>query len=138
MLQEGNSLAVRLSARFPGWVNHASSGILTLTSSDKGILARCSVTSPDYLFILDRKAKPVSNPKKAYLKLVTKQISELKSTFDTYLDAATPVDAPPAYSIVRELLPSGLLRADQSAAAEEPPLRLLSLGMSCDHHHLSS
>jgi len=45
-----------------------------------------------------------------------------------YLNAATPADAPPAYSLLQEMLPTGPLRADQASLAEAPPLRVMSLG----------
>ncbi|KAG6842750.1 hypothetical protein H0H93_003604, partial [Arthromyces matolae] len=69
---------------------------------------------------------PVDASKKEYLGIVSEQIQSLAETFDTYLNAATPAEAPPAYSLVREMLPTGPLRADQVAATEQPPLRLLS------------
>ena len=47
-----------------------------------------------------------------------------------YLNAATPADAPPAYSLVREMLPTGPLRADQAALADVSPLRVMALGQS--------
>jgi len=65
-----------------------------------------------------------------YLGLVTGQISKLSKTFDKYLDAATPAGAPAAFSIVREMLPTGPLRADQASLAQDPPLRVMSLGQS--------
>jgi len=65
-----------------------------------------------------------------YLGLVTGQISKLSKTFDKYLDAATPADAPAAFSLVREMLPTGPLRADQVSLAQDPPLRVMSLGQS--------
>ncbi|GLB44861.1 putative patatin-like phospholipase [Lyophyllum shimeji] len=110
-LEAGNALGVRVCAQFRGWENHVSEGRLILRVSEKG-----------------RHAQPsLDEEKAAYLGVVTEQISKLGETFDTYLNAATPTDAPPAYSQVREMLPTGPLRADQKAVAEEPPLRLLSL-----------
>ncbi|KAG6876907.1 hypothetical protein C0993_012163 [Termitomyces sp. T159_Od127] len=88
-LEVGNSLGVRVCARFPEWENHA-------------LEARLILRVPE------------------------KDITSLTKTFDAYLDAATPKEAPPAYSLVREMLPMGPLRADEVAVTEEPPLRLLS------------
>jgi hypothetical protein len=109
-LEVGNALAVRVCAQFPGWENHASEGRLILQTSE-GRIAQ----------------PPPEESQAEYLGLVTGQISKLSKTFDKYLNAATPPDAPPAYSIVREMLPTGPLRADQSFLAEELPLRVMSL-----------
>ncbi|RDB25621.1 Calcium-independent phospholipase A2-gamma [Hypsizygus marmoreus] len=118
-LEVGNALAVRACAQFVGWENHATEGRLVLRLSDKG---RAAQPQPDEFRF-------------EYLGLVTKQISMLEETFDRYLNAATPAEAPPAYSLVRELLPTGPVRADQSAIAGEPPVRVMSLdggGMTND------
>ncbi|KAF5379699.1 hypothetical protein D9615_005735 [Tricholomella constricta] len=110
-LEVGNALAVRVCARFVGWENHAVEGRLVLKLSEKG-----------------RPAQPSFDEYQIeYLGVVAEQMSALGKALDTYLDAATPEGAPPAYSLVREILPTGPLRADQSALADEPPLRLLSL-----------
>ncbi|KAG6865002.1 hypothetical protein C0991_005690 [Blastosporella zonata] len=115
-LEVGNALGVRACARFPGWENHASEARLTLRVADKPQEGprRRPTSLPD-------------RPRKEYLGLVAEQIKSLKDTFDTYLDAATPPESPPAYSLVREMLPTGPLPADQVAVTEQPPLRLLSL-----------
>ncbi|KAF8071587.1 acyl transferase/acyl hydrolase/lysophospholipase [Lyophyllum atratum] len=112
-LEAGNALAVRVCAQFPGWENHASEARLILKVSEKG-RHNWQPSSDD-------------EDKAAYLGVVTEQITKLGETFDAYLSDATPADAPPAYSLVREMLPTGPLRADQREVAEEPPLRLLSL-----------
>ncbi|KAG6916204.1 hypothetical protein DXG01_007834 [Tephrocybe rancida] len=114
----GNVLGVRVCARFEGWENHASEARLTLQVPEKGKPADGPRRRPNSL---------PDRPRKEYLGLVSEQITSLTETFDAYLNAATPAEAPPAYSLVREMLPTGPLRADQVAAAEEPPLRLLSL-----------
>ncbi|KAF8071588.1 acyl transferase/acyl hydrolase/lysophospholipase [Lyophyllum atratum] len=109
-LEAGNALAVRVCARFPGWENHASEGRLILKVSEKG-----------------RHAQPsMHGDKAAYLKIVNEQMASLGATTDAYLNAATPADAPPMYSLVREMLPTGPLRADQMGAADKPPVRLAS------------
>ncbi|KAG5643272.1 hypothetical protein DXG03_001239 [Asterophora parasitica] len=109
-LEAGNALGVRVCARFPGWENHASQGRLVLKISEKVRVA----PAPTFSDI-------------GYLEIVKEQIVKLEETFDTYLNAATPADAPPAYSLVRDLLPTGALYADQAILAVEPPLRLMSL-----------
>ncbi|KAG6889009.1 hypothetical protein C0995_004477 [Termitomyces sp. Mi166 len=116
-LEVGNALGVRVCARFPGWENHASEARLILRVpkrvADGPVLPRRSTSLPD-------------RPRREYTGLISKQITSLTKTFDAYLDAATPRAEPPAYSLVREMLPTGPLRADQVATTEERPLRLLS------------
>ncbi|KAG6844684.1 hypothetical protein H0H87_004659 [Tephrocybe sp. NHM501043] len=116
-LEVGNALGVRVCARFQGWENHATEACLTLRVKDKQETGTVPRRRPDSL---------PNRPRKEYIGLVAEQITSLSETFDTYLNAATPEEAPPAYSLVREMLPTGPLRADQIAATEEPPLRLLS------------
>ncbi|KAG6834283.1 hypothetical protein H0H93_010702, partial [Arthromyces matolae] len=114
-LEAGNALGVRVCARFPGWENHASVARLMLQVPDK---------VPDSL---PRQPTLVpSRSKKDYIALVANQVNSLTQTFDKYLNAATPDGVPPAYSRVREMLPTGPLRADQVAVTEKAPLRLLS------------
>ena|SRR5258708_28383898 len=88
---------------------------------------------------IGRKARlPPVESHAEYLGLVTGQISKLSKTFDEYLEAATPADAPAAFSLVREMLPTGPLRADQVTLAQDPPLRVLSLGQSQGYSFLWS
>ncbi|KAG6916206.1 hypothetical protein DXG01_007836 [Tephrocybe rancida] len=117
-LEVGDVLGVRVCARFADWANHASEARLTLQVPEKGKPADGPRRRPNSLPERERNE---------YLRLVSEQITSLTDTFDAYLNAATPAEAPPASSLVREMLPTGPLRADQVAAAEEPPLRLLSL-----------
>ncbi|KAG6831520.1 hypothetical protein H0H92_009788 [Tricholoma furcatifolium] len=123
-LEVGNVLGVRVCARFPGWENHASAARLILgvseKSDDKGPRRR-----PDSL---------PNKLRKEYLGVVSEQITSLTEAFDTYLDAATPEKAPPAYSLVREMLPTGPIPANQVVTTEEPPLRLLSFGLSLSRY----
>ncbi|KAG6887164.1 hypothetical protein C0992_000367 [Termitomyces sp. T32_za158] len=118
-LEVGNALGVRVCARFPDWENHASEARLILRVPERDT----NGSAP-------RRHSSPHRSRREYTGLISEQITSLKKTFDTYLDAATPGEAPPAYSLVREMLPMGPLRADELAVTEEPPLRLMSFGMS--------
>ncbi|KAH0585552.1 hypothetical protein H2248_008784 [Termitomyces sp. 'cryptogamus'] len=113
-LEVGNALGVLVCARFPDWENHASEARLILRVPERDVVdarPRRRLRS-----LVDR----------TWTRLVSEKVTSLMKTLDKYLDAATPGEASPAYSLVREMLPTGPLRADQVAVTEEPPLKLLS------------
>lgn len=60
-------------------------------------------------------------------KAIINDNKELQVACAKYLNAATPKEAPPAYSVEADLLASPL-RVDSAYGAGERPLRLLSLG----------
>ncbi|KAJ8488254.1 hypothetical protein ONZ45_g14017 [Pleurotus djamor] len=109
-LEPGNSIAVRVCARFSGWENNATSGTLTLHLTKK------------------QNDLPVADAEKAaLLQSLSEEKAKFTDVFDTYLNEATPPEAPPAYSLVRTMLLPGPIRADQTQAIDDIPLQLLSL-----------
>ncbi|KAL0958133.1 hypothetical protein HGRIS_000301 [Hohenbuehelia grisea] len=109
-LEPGNAIGVRVCARFPGWQNFATSGSLDLRVADD------ELPLPE-----------LDEERLAKLKAINLTKDKLAKILDKYLDGATPDKADPAYSLVREMLLDGPVRADLAVPSGEPPLQILAL-----------
>ncbi|KDR80872.1 hypothetical protein GALMADRAFT_135962 [Galerina marginata CBS 339.88] len=106
LMEEGNVLAIRACARFPGWELDAQSARLIVRISNKG--PRRAPSNP----AVDWKAVITTNQK-------------LQDRLNQYLDAVTPEGVAPAISVETTLLAQEL-RSDRQYGQGGRPLRLLS------------
>ncbi|KAG5654012.1 hypothetical protein H0H81_008321 [Sphagnurus paluster] len=91
--QVGNALAVRVCARFNKWENYASEGnfILKLSENRRNV----------------RKSRPSPAPEESkYWEAIAEQVTTLSEEFHDMLDRMTPAGAPPAYSPLKDFVPT--------------------------------